>query len=156
MNQAQFDIDKARRAEKRGDFESYQRHIERAEEKGQKADDNYFNRMVSLVGIKQKSQDLGIRRQELKANETARNDLKNRQLQLNAEKEFRDNMEAYGKSSEGILARMDAAGTGPKAAAAKASIAAKEKELREGAYRAANTPSSSSVMSAADRILTGE
>ena len=85
MNQAQLDIDKARRAEKRGDFESYQNHMQRAEEKAQKSDDNYFNRMTSLVGISQRGQ-------EIKESRLNRQDLQRRELARKQLDDFRDTL----------------------------------------------------------------
>jgi hypothetical protein len=54
LNQAQFEVEKARRAEKRGDLESYRTFTQRAEEKEQAADDRYSNRMIKLFEIKQR------------------------------------------------------------------------------------------------------
>jgi hypothetical protein len=56
LNQAQFEVEKARRAEKRGDLESYRTFTQRAEEKEQAADDRYSNRMIKLFEIKLRGQ----------------------------------------------------------------------------------------------------
>jgi hypothetical protein len=131
MNQAQMDIDKARRAEKRGDFESYQNHMQRAEEKAQKSDDNYFNRMTSLVNIKQRSQEIAEQKKynrlldERKFVETQKK---------NAEEAFvkRHQLWEAAKSKDASLglAEIQANSKDPKVAAtAKAKIAEKEKEI---------------------------
>jgi hypothetical protein len=52
LNTSQFEIEKARRAEKRGDLESYRTFTRRAEEKEQAADDRYSDRMIKLFEIK--------------------------------------------------------------------------------------------------------
>jgi hypothetical protein len=141
MNQAQLDIDKARRAEKRGDFESYQNHMQRAEEKAQKSDDNYFNRMTSLVGISQRGQEIKESRLNRQESQAARLDLQRRELQLKSEREFNDSWKDY-LAGEGAMDVVLSKGTGPKAAEAKANLAAKEKALRKSTY-AMNQNSSS-------------
>jgi hypothetical protein len=134
LNQSQLEIEKARRAEKRGDLESYRAFTQRAEEKEQAADDRYLTRLTSLFGIKQRGQEIKENRLNREESQKQRLDLQRRQLQLAAEKEFRDNMADYAKTSAGILDAMEAKTTGPAAVAAQARIAAKEKELKEGAY----------------------
>jgi len=157
MNQAQFDIDKARRAERRGDFESYQTHMQRAETKAQESDDRYFTRMTTLLGVKQRGEEIKESRLNRAESQTQRLELQRRELQLKAEHEFNDTWKDY-ITGEGATDAITAQGTGPKAAEAKARVTAKKNEIRKGAYAMVqrNPSGGSGVMSEADKILAGQ
>jgi hypothetical protein len=134
LNQAQFEVEKARRAEKRGDLESYRTFTQRAEEKEQAADDRYSNRMIKLFEIKQRGQALKLRVQELKQNTADNLELKTQRLRLDAERAFNDAWEKHKKSTKGLLDQGNASGTGPEAVAAQASLDAEEKKLRDNIF----------------------
>lgn len=61
---SQYELEKAKQAERRGDFESYQRHMDKRDQLEKESEDKYFNRLTSLYGIKQRSEEIKQRRED--------------------------------------------------------------------------------------------
>lgn len=132
---SQYELEKAKQAERRGDFESYQRHMDKRDQMDKESEDKYFNRLTSLYGIKQRSEDLKMRQKELDASKAAALELRNRDLALKAEKEANDTWNDYvSKNAQAQILAMKADKGDVEA---KAKLDNIKKEIRARAFAAA-------------------